>query len=94
MEVNKENELDSCIMNTLPVRKALTSNNARTRKGFSNLLNGAISELKEETDRKVAMKYQLNDSNYYRNQDKQVLSGYFNSMFKQHCLFNYSRDRF
>lgn len=62
---NKENELDDCIGNSLPIRKARTSSNGGSRRNFGKFLDSTINEIREENDLKLAMHHQSRESDNY-----------------------------
>lgn len=62
---NKENELDDLVCNKLPIRKGVTRAVGGSRKSFGKFLDNAMNEIREETDLKVAMKYQSFESDSY-----------------------------
>jgi hypothetical protein len=59
---NKENELDEVISN-VPVRKGGSA--VGSRKTFGKFLDNAMNEIRDENDKKMALKCQSYESNSY-----------------------------
>lgn len=71
VHANKENELDERVQNKLPARKAKPG----SRRGFGKFLDNAMTEIREESDYKLAMKYQSQESNGYITQERMYKQG-------------------
>ena len=71
LHANKENELDEAVQNKLPARKAKPG----ARRGFGKLMDNAITEIREENDYKLAMKYQSQESNGYIDNERMCKQG-------------------